>query len=133
MLEKSCRREMQIIGFCLFMGEIGSRIAQPLKSAFSSSFSILVKVVSIGRKEFFLLVCSHDVIQFMAEERESAVQLEKKSVPAERLSNVMHCVAKAGFKFNACTCLHCKQYGLIPSTKYLHLRSLNMIFVVVVI
>lgn len=132
MLEKSCRREMQIIGFCPFMGEIGSRIALPLKSAFSSSFSILVKVVWIGRKEF-LLVYSHDVIQFMAEERESAVQLEKKSVPAERLSNVMHCVAKAGFKFNACTCLHCKQYGLIPSIKYLHLRSLNMIFAVVVI
>lgn len=89
-----------------------SRISLPRKSAFSFPyFSILVKVVWIGRKEFFLR-WSHDVIRLMAEERENAVEPEKKSVPAECLSNVMHCVAKAGSNFNARTCLHCRQCSL---------------------
>lgn len=68
----------------------------------------------------------------LAEEWENAFQPQKKSLPAECLSNVMHCVAKVDFRFNACSCLHCTQCCLIPATKYLHLKSLNVFFAVVV-
>lgn len=121
---------MPIIVFCPFTGEIVSQITLPVESACSfSHFSVLVKVVRIGRKEF-LLICSHDVIEFLAEK---AVQPQRKKVPVERLANVMLCVAKVGLTSNACTWLHCKQCCLIAATKYLPLKSLNTMFMQVVI
>lgn len=44
----------------------------------------MVKIVWLGRKVAFLLICDHDVIQPVAEEQDS-VQPER-SAPAERLA-----------------------------------------------
>lgn len=103
---------MLIIVFCPFTGEIVLRTFLPPESAFSfSHFSILVKVVQMGRKEV-LLTCSHDVILLMAEEQRRQFNPKRRAWRLELLANVTHYGANVSLAFNAGVCLHCKQCHL---------------------
>ena len=92
---------MLIIAFCPFTGEIVLRTSLPPESAFSfSHFSILVKVVRMGRKEF-LRTCSHDVILLMAEEQRRQLSPKRRACRLELFANVTHYGANVGLAFNA--------------------------------